>query len=255
MTNTEPEPITIEPTVEVTRPVMLQGWYNLTALHWQYEPSVIQALLPSGFTVDTFDDAAWVGLIPFHMRRIRVPRTPALGPLSTFPETNVRTYIRDENGRRGVWFFSLDVSRILPALVARVTYGLPYCWSSMTMSEQADGDTQIRSYTSRRKWPRGEASSSVTVRVGRELLTSELTELDHFLTARWALGSVFGSRRLWANIHHGAWPLHVAEVLHCDESLLSAAGLPLPTGTPIARWSPGVDVRIAMPRVAGKING
>ena len=127
MTHTEPEPITIEPTVEVTRPVMLQGWYNLTALHWQYEPSVIQALLPSGFTVDTFDDAAWVGLIPFHMRRIRVPRTPALGPLSTFPETNVRTYIRDENGRRGVWFFSLDVSRILPALVARVTYGLPYC--------------------------------------------------------------------------------------------------------------------------------
>ena len=50
------------------------------------------------------------------MRRIRIPGLPPFGPLSTFPETNIRTYIVDPNGRRGVWFFSLDITRLLPAI-------------------------------------------------------------------------------------------------------------------------------------------
>jgi hypothetical protein len=89
---------------------MLQGWHDLASVHWRYDPTVVQSLLPAGFRVDTFDDAAWVGLIPFHMRRIRLPGLPSFGPLSTFPETNIRTYIVDAAGRRGVWFASLDVT-------------------------------------------------------------------------------------------------------------------------------------------------
>ncbi len=130
----EPEPITARPPHPVARPVMLQGWHHLTALHWRYEPGVVQALLPDGFGVDTFDGSAWVGLIPFEMSRVRVPGLPAFGRLSTFPETNVRTYIVDGAGRRAVWFFSLDVSRLIPALVARVTYRLPYCWAHMSIA-------------------------------------------------------------------------------------------------------------------------
>ena len=129
---------------------MLQGWHDLASVHWRYDPAVVQALLPDGFTVDTFDGAAWVGLIPFHMRRIRVPHTPALGPLSTFPETNVRTYLLDPEGRPGVWFCSLDITRLLPALVARVSYRLPYCWAQMSIERDRD----IITYTSRRRWPR-----------------------------------------------------------------------------------------------------
>ena len=33
----------------------------------------------------------------------------------------------------------------------------------------------------------GEAASDVAVRIGRELTGHDLTDLDHFLTARWAL--------------------------------------------------------------------
>jgi uncharacterized protein YqjF (DUF2071 family) len=67
------ERITAAAPHDVAHPVMLQGWYDLTALHWRFEPAEVQALLPPGFVVDTFDGSAWVGLIPFHMRRIRVP--------------------------------------------------------------------------------------------------------------------------------------------------------------------------------------
>ena len=67
---------------------------------------------------------------------------------TTIVEINVRTYvIRD--GRPGVWFFSLDVNRLLPAFTARLTYRLPYCWgraSHVVTDEQ--WTTKVR-----RRWP------------------------------------------------------------------------------------------------------
>ena len=242
------EPVTRESPHVVGRPVMLQGWHNLTAIHWAYPPEVVQSLLPAGFTVDTLDGSAWVGLIPFQMDRIRVPRLPALGPLSTFPETNVRTYIVDPHGRRAVWFFSLDITRLLPALVARVTYRLPYCWASMSIEGVGSVGGEVR-YTSRRRWPSGEASSVVAVRVGAAIAEADETDLDRFLTARWALGSTWGRRLMWARVDHPTWALHHADLLECDETAVRAAGLPAPTGVPHVRWSPGVDVRIERPRL------
>ncbi len=238
----------VDPPYVIARPVMLQGWYDLTALHWRYDPADVQALLPPGFAVDTFDGSAWVGLIPFHMRRIRVPGLPPFGPLSTFPETNIRTYIVDPTGRRGVWFFSLDITRLLPTVVARLGYRLPYCWSTMAIHGEGHGNGATRRYQSRRRWPTGEARSDVAVRIGRELTGGDLTELDHFLTARWALGTTFGRRLMWAQVSHPPWPIHDAEVLACDETIVAAAGLRPPHGAPVARWSPGVEVRIGVPR-------
>ena len=46
----------------VKRPVMKQQWRDLAYIHWEYEPEEVQALLPAGIEVDTFDGKAWVGL-------------------------------------------------------------------------------------------------------------------------------------------------------------------------------------------------
>ena len=86
------------------------------------------------------------------------------------------------------------------------------------------------------------------VRIGRRLDGAALSELDDFLTARWALGTRFGRRLMWAQVEHPAWPIHEVELLGCDESLFTAAGLGPPGGEVVARWSPGVEVRIERPR-------
>lgn len=243
------EPVAAEPVLatnprSVAHPVMLQGWHDLGSVHWRYPPAAVQALLPPGYRADTFDGSAWVGLLPFHMRRIRVPGLPAFGPLSTFPETNIRTYIVDPAGRRAVWFCSLDITRLIPALVARVSYRLPYCWARMSIER----DGEVWTYTSHRRWPRGEASSRVKLRVGEQVPADEVAELDHFITARWALGTRFGRRLMWAEVDHEPWTVHRAELLELDETLLAAAGLPAPDGDPVVLWSPGVEVRIGRPR-------
>jgi uncharacterized protein len=245
------QPIASQTTRPIRRPVMLQGWYNLTSVHWRYEPAEVQALLPPGYSVDTYDKSAWIGLIPFEMQRIRLPFGPnggiSAGRFSTFPETNIRTYIVDSKGRRGVWFFSLDITRLAPALVARGGYGLPYC--TATMSIEATGD--FAHYRSTRKWPGPKgASSDLKVRIGSRLTVAP-DSLEAFLSARWALGSTFAGKLVWAEIEHPEWVLHEASVIHCNESLVAAAGLSAPKGDPVALWSPGVEVRIGRPTLIG----
>jgi hypothetical protein len=94
----------------IKRTVLFNEWRRLVFLHWRYDPAEVQALLPDGLTVDTFDGSAWVALVPFEMR-VGLFGVPALPYLTVFPETNVRTYVIGPDGRTGVYFFSLDVNR------------------------------------------------------------------------------------------------------------------------------------------------
>jgi uncharacterized protein len=255
MSSIRTEPITLQPLRPVERAIMTQGWFNLTYVHWRYDPSLVQRLLPAGFRVDTIEGDAWVGVIPFEMQDISFPigaaRVPT-GRFGTFPETNVRTYIVDPLGRRGVWFFSLDIDRLTPTLVARVGYGLPYCFAKMTASTRTTGETSVVRYTSYRRWPRHQhkamTSSSIEVRTGSPIVVHE-DSVDAFTTARWALGSTWAKRPMWAEVDHPTWALHQATLTEYDESLIAAAGLPQPIGEPLVRWSPGVEVRIARPRM------
>ncbi len=94
------------------------------------------AASPDGLTVDTFDGAAWVGLVPFFMRA-HTPGDRGAPWASNFCETNVRTYAIDRDGRPGIWFLSLDAARLGAVAVARASYRLPYFWSSMRITGPA----------------------------------------------------------------------------------------------------------------------
>src|ERR1700723_1152857 len=82
----------------VDRPVMRQRWERLTFLHWPFDPAQVQRLLPAGLTAETFDGAAWVGLVPFYMH-VATGSGRQAPWASRFCETNVRTYVRDGHGR------------------------------------------------------------------------------------------------------------------------------------------------------------
>ena len=227
---------------------MVHGWDELTFLHWRFPPAAVQRLLPTGLTVETIDGSAWVGLVPFFLR-VGLPGVPSVPWLSRFAETNVRTYVRSGDGARGIWFFSLDAARLGAVVVARATYRLPYFWSDMAI--ERSGSTIA--YRCRRRWPgpRG-ARSEAVVEVGDPFRPDELTELDHLLTARWALFSAPRSGLHHARAAHDPWPLHRATAVRVHDELIRAAGLPDPSGAPLVHYSPTVTVRIGWPsRIEG----
>jgi uncharacterized protein YqjF (DUF2071 family) len=231
------------PEERVSRPMACQRWQSLTFLHWPYDPADVQRLVPDGLVVDTFDGAAWVGLTPFLLADLRPPLLPAIPGWSTFPETNVRTYVRDERGVDGLWFLSLDVGRLAMAVGGRAAVWIPYHWAEMSVVE---GTTV--SYTSRRRTPGGHRPGHrITVRPGHAL-PDRRPELVDFLTGRWRAFSRIAGRLVTTPVEHQPWPLTEADVEALEEDLLAAAGLAPPPGEPLAHFSPGVDVRLGLPR-------
>lgn len=115
-----------------TRPVMFQQWTHLTFAHVRIDPEIVQALLPSGLEVDTWEGETFLGFVPFVMRGVRPWPIPQALSYPTFLETNVRTYVHHK-GQPGVWFFSLDASDLLGCKVARSQFALPYFHSKMSV--------------------------------------------------------------------------------------------------------------------------
>jgi len=214
---------------------MFQTWHLLTFLHWPYEPSEIQALLPHGLRSDVFGGRAWVGLTPF-LLRLRPPFLPRPPWIGQFPETNVRTYVRDANGERGIWFFTLEAARILAVAGARVLYGLPYHWSAMRVEPGAN----VIEYRSRRHGAVS-AATRISIRIGDSL---RARDLDNFLTARYRLYTRIARRLAFADIEHEPWPLRTAVAAELEQSLIESTGVPTPRGEPLVHYSPGVTVRI-----------
>lgn len=216
----------------------------MTFLHWRYEPDELRPHLPAGLEVQTFDGSAWVGLLRFRMT-VRPPGVPAIPWLSRFPETNVRTYVRGPDGGAGIWFFSLDAGRLLPAMTGRAGLALPYVWADMEVTR---GDSTV-AYRSRRRWPgpRG-AAAAVRVELGPPIARDRVSPLEDFLVSRFRLYTSAAGRLVSVDAEHDSWPLRQASVVRLDQDVLQADGLPPPRGAPHALFSEGVEVRIGRPR-------
>lgn len=225
------------------RPWLVQQWRDLAFLHWALDPAVVAPFLPRGTRPDVIDGVTYVGLIGFRMVGLGPLRGPGIPYLGTFCETNVRLYSVDAQGRRAVVFLSLDAERLIPVLTAQATLRLPYRWARMSLRRKDD----VYEYASSRRTAR----SSFAVRRGAPIDTP--TPLEHFLTARWGLHTRAWGRTVHLPNDHPTWPLHRAELLHCDESLIAAAGLPAPAGPPASvLYSPGVPVVFGGPGVSAR---
>lgn len=245
----EPEPVDPQAGPLAGRQIMHQRWHDLTFLHWRVDPDDVRPLLPPQIRPDVYDGSSWVGLIPFRIVGAGLASGPAVPWLGTFAETNVRTYGVDDQGRRGVVFFSLEAARLAVVLGARLTFGLPYCWARMRI--RRDGDRF--EYTTRRRWPGPQgAGTRIVVRRGAEQAPGD--PLADFLTARWGLHTQRLGRTLYVPNQHEVWPLHQATLLDCDDTLVAAAGLPGVSSRPpdSVLWSKGVRTVFGLPYDASR---
>lgn len=228
---------------------MTQNWNDLLFAHWPIAPETMAALLPPGLDLDTFDGYAWIGVVPFWMDGIRHRFAGAPGRgitiplLESFPELNLRTYVRSRRtGRAGVFFFSLDAGNPLAVAGARTIFHLPYYFADMSRVTAADGTIR---YKSRRLFSREEVVFQASYRgLGGSAVTapSQPGSIEHFLTERYCLFTTFRGRVLVGNVHHKPWPLQLAEAEIRVNRIAATVGLTLPSRPPLLHFSRTLEV-------------
>ncbi|WP_309122062.1 DUF2071 domain-containing protein [Paenibacillus sp.] len=219
--------------------VMKQTWDRLLFAHWPVRPDELRGLIPAELTLDTFDGAAWVAVVPFGMSGIRLRGLPPIPGTAAFPEINVRTYVTHQ-GKPGVYFFSLDATNPLAVASARLFFHLPYVRADMSIASIADGAVDYRSRRTHRKAAPAEFA-------GRYAPISEpfraaAGSLESWLTERYALYIVRRGGVYRGDIHHEPWPLQLAQADIRSNTMAAAAGIALPEEPPLLHYAHRLDV-------------
>lgn len=220
---------------------MRQRWAGLLFLHWPVDPALIAERLPPGLHVDTFEGKAWLGVVPFFMNHVRPVGLPPVPWLSWFMELNVRTYVHDDQGNAGVWFFSLDCNQPLAVEIARRAFHLPYEHAVMRNRKMGNHID----YLSRRK-----AIGALDMEFGYEMPTStraaEVNSLEWFLVERYLLFSANPAGRIFrGRVHHKPYQIAPAVCTRWSAEPLRLNGFPVPLAPPPSMLTAApVEVRI-----------
>jgi uncharacterized protein YqjF (DUF2071 family) len=219
---------------------MHQNWGKLLFMHWPLESSQLRSLIPADLEIDTFDELAWIAIVPFTMWDIRAfpPFVPPVPGLNAMHELNVRTYVH-LNGTPGVWFFSLDCNNAAAVFGARTFYYLPYYNAELTLNQS---ENKIEYKCDRTDTP--VATFQATWNIGRTLPISEPDSLEFFLTERYCLFSKHKGHLYQSRIYHPPWPLQTATLDGHSSTMIEVLGLPEPSGGPILHYAEELSVEI-----------
>ncbi len=230
-------------------PIMRQRWEDLLFLHWPVAPAVLKPFIPAPLEIDTFEGQAWLGITPFHLSNLAPLLTGPLPGVSSFHELNVRTYVLCE-GRPGIWFFSLDASKLLPAAAARIFFSLPYYKAQIRYTREHPEFA----FSLRRTLP-ANASFRAHWRVGERLRDPATNSLAFFVAERYCFFVVERGEVYQVRAYHHPWILDEAFVEVERSTMFASLGLPEPVSEPLAHFSRGVEVEIWAPMRASLEQG
>lgn len=219
----------------VGRCIMRQRWSSLLFLHWPIDAACIRERIPKGLHVDTYDGKAWIGVVPFSMERVHPVGLPPLPWISWFLELNVRTYVHDDQGRPGVWFFSLDCNQPIAVEVARRFFHLPYNHASMSTKF----DSGEINYRSRRRGATEESFFRYRPPVDGKPAGEH--SLEWFLVERYLLFAADRSGRIrCGRVHHTPYQIELADCSQWSAESIRENGFELPS-------DPAVSMLVAEP--------
>jgi hypothetical protein len=186
------------------------------------------------------------------MDRIKVRGIPSIPGARSFPELNLRTYVRDHRtGTPGVYFFSLDGANLLAVMAARSFYHLPYYWAEMRIESKSERDF---AFYSRRRFAAKPVIFKARYRgLGptRKLAESRSGTIEYFLTERYCLFTHNSTGDLVrANVHHVSWPLEEAAAEIERNDLPASVGIALQDNEPVLHYSRRLAVYMWPPELA-----
>jgi len=225
-------------------PAMYQSWQELLFLHWDFPIDEVQATLPPELKVDSWDGRAWIGVVPFWMRGIRPRGCPAVPGISNFLELNLRTYVHDDRGTPGVWFYSLDANQRLAVWAARRFFHLNYQYARMESCR--DEQTGWTDYLSLRQGAKPESECRFRYRPAGTAAPAAPMSFEFFLVERYVLFARSAQGVLYTGtVVHEPYQVSPVELPQWSDALFPLQGLTQPNRPPVhAVMSRGVDVEV-----------
>ncbi len=226
------------------RSAMFQSWRELLFLHWDFPAEQIQATLPPGLHVDTFDGNAWLGVVPFRMRQLRPWWLPPIPGVTNFLDMNLRTYVHDDRGTSGIWFYSLEANHALAIWGARRFYHLNY--QHARMSHAHDHTTGWTEFSSQRTGASTDLNCQFRYRPTTLPCPAEPGSFEFFLVERYVLFARSPQGQLSiGTVVHEPYPISEVELPQWSDSLLPLNGFERPGRPPVhAAMCRGVDVDV-----------
>jgi len=187
----------------MTGPIMRAQWLDLLIASYRVDRALLEPLVPEGLELLTWKGEAYVSLVAFDFKRVRMWGLPIPGQ-TDFPEWNLRFYVREMNGehRKGVVFIRELVPKRLVTLGARWLYNEPYETWPMTSSVLAThGGKQIRHSLSHRT---GDMSISYNTS-DQPRTPDELSEAHFFKEHSWGFGTSRAGKTRVYRVAHPVW--------------------------------------------------
>lgn len=184
---------------------LYQEWDNNIFAHWQVDLSELEKLVPKALEIEMFEGKPWVSLVAFTLENLRPKYMPSFPPLSNFHEINIRTYVKFNN-KPGIYFLSIEGGKWLSCQLTRATMELPYRYSIIKR--------QTGVYQSVNK--KYNDQLDIAYEMGQSI--TQKSELEKWLTERYALFQDSKDAINEFDIHHVEWPLKAIKItkLHVD---------------------------------------
>ncbi len=225
---------------------MRMEWQRLLFAHWAFPPDRLRPLVPPALELDARDGRCWVAVTPFYLEGLRMHPRFRFPATFSFPELNLRTYVRHE-GKAGVYFLSLDVGSWMAAIGARLLYSLPYFHAHMRMRVASASIHYVS--LARHRGRRADFEADYAT-IG-PAFTPAPGSLEHFLVERYCLFTVRGSGVYRTDIHHAPWSLQPARATIAMNTVAEAEGIDLPRHDQILHYAHRMGTLVWSPERVG----
>ena len=180
-------------------------WTNLIVISYAVSDATLASYLPAGMALDRWEGKAYASIVAFDFSdtRIQGRSVPNLPNLRTFPELNLRFYVR-QGDKQGVVFVREIVPNPLVASLARLWYNEPYVAAPLTRSVQLNGP-QGRTERHTLRWRGTEQHIAVALPQAEPQEPNE-GEFGAWVTQRpWGFGTGRGGRPTRFHVYHPLW--------------------------------------------------
>ncbi len=192
-------------------PFLTASWLDLVLLTWQVDAELLATVMPAGLDPDRRpgdpEGVGYVSLVAFRFVDTRVHGIAV--PLhGSFPEINLRTYVREREGlrRRGVTFVAELVPKPAISAIANLLYHEHYRTVPMECDAH-DTATGERVFSCHVRL--GEREHGLTIRGARPAIVPAADSVEHFFKEHeWGFGRDGDGQTVVYRVEHPEWGIY-----------------------------------------------